>query len=177
MTLHRFETEQVLPVGREEAWRFFSDPRNLAVITPPDMGFEVTSPLPVVVYPGLMVTYRVRPLFGIPVQWVTEITHVDEGRYFVDEQRLGPYRVWHHEHRFDDVEGGIRMWDIVHYSVPLGPLGDLLNRAVVRRRVGEIFAFRRRVLEQRFGVIMPTEENAEPREVVDPDWRRTRIVD
>ena len=151
MGLHRFEVEQVLPIGREEAWGFFSDPRNLAVITPPEMGFEITSPLPESVYTGLIVTYRVRPLFGVPVQWVTEITHVDEGRYFVDEQRLGPYRVWHHEHHFEEIDGGLLMRDIVHYSVPLGPLGELVNRAVVRRRVEEIFAFRRAVLGQRFG--------------------------
>jgi len=149
--LHRFETVQTLPVGRAAAWDFFSDPKNLAVITPPEMSFEVTSPLPERVYAGLMVTYRVRPLLRIPVQWVTEITHVDEGRYFVDEQRLGPYRVWHHEHHFSEVAGGIEMRDIVHYAVPLGPLGDVLDRLVIGKRVEEIFAFRRRVLEQRFG--------------------------
>ncbi|MDA0350983.1 MAG: SRPBCC family protein [Chloroflexi bacterium] len=151
MGLHRFETVQTLPVGLAAAWDFFSDPKNLAVITPPEMSFEVTSPLPERVYAGLMVTYRVRPLLRIPVQWVTEITHVDEGRYFVDEQRLGPYRVWHHEHHFSEVAGGIEMRDIVHYAVPLGPLGDVLDRLVIGKRVEEIFAFRRRVLERRFG--------------------------
>lgn len=150
MTLHRFETEQTLPIGRAEAWNFFSDPANLAVITPPDMGFEVTSPLPDRVYAGLIITYRVRPLLRIPVQWVTEITHVDEGNYFVDEQRIGPYRVWHHEHHFDEVSGGMHMRDIVHYSVPFGPIGDVVERLVVGRRVEAIFAFRRRVLDQRF---------------------------
>jgi ligand-binding SRPBCC domain-containing protein len=169
MALHRFETEQLLSIDRDEAWRFFSDPANLAVITPPDMGFEITSPVPPSVYAGLIVTYRVRPLFGVAVQWATEITHVDEGRYFVDEQRLGPYRVWHHEHHFDEVEGGVRMRDIVHYSVPLGPLGDLVNRVVVRRRVEEIFAFRRGVLEQRFGSGHAAMASGS---LVDPDWRR-----
>jgi ligand-binding SRPBCC domain-containing protein len=156
MSLHRFETEQTLPITREVAWDFFSDPANLAVITPPDMGFEVTSPLPDRAYAGLIITYRVRPLFGIPVQWVTEITHVDDGNYFVDEQRLGPYRVWHHEHHFTKVPGGIHMRDIVHYSVPFGPIGDLVERLVVGRRVEAIFAFRRRVLEQRFGQLVPS---------------------
>lgn len=151
MSLHRFETEQTLPIGRDEAWQFFSDPRNLAVITPPDMRFEVTSPLPERVYAGLLITYRVRPLFRVPVQWVTEISHVDEGNYFVDEQRLGPYRVWHHQHHFSEVAGGIQMRDIVHYAVPFGPFGDLVDRLVVARRVERIFAFRRRVLAQRFG--------------------------
>ncbi len=151
MSLHRFETEQTLPIDRDEAWAFFSDPRNLAVITPPDMGFEITSPMPDRAYAGLIITYKVRPLFRIPVQWVTEITHVDEGRYFVDEQRLGPYRVWHHEHHFTEVPGGIHMRDIVYYSVPFGPIGDLIEKLVVGRRVEAIFDFRRRVLDQRFG--------------------------
>ena len=169
MALHRFETEQLLAIDRDEAWGFFSDPRNLAVITPPDMKFEVTSPMPPAVYAGLIVTYRVRPLLGIPVQWVTEITHVDEGCYFVDEQRLGPYRVWHHEHHFAEVPDGILMRDIVHYSVPLGPLGDLVNQVVVRRRVEEIFAFRRGVLDQRFG---SGHEAMTSGSTLDPDWRR-----
>tara|TARA_B100001123_G_C14887375_1_gene858461 strand:+ start:149 stop:676 length:528 start_codon:yes stop_codon:yes gene_type:complete len=153
MTLHRFETEQLLPISSREAWEFFSSPRNLTVITPPEMGFEVTSPMPSTIYAGLIVTYRVRPIFGIPVQWVTEITHVDEGRYFVDEQRLGPYRLWHHEHHFVEVTGGVRIQDIVHYSVPFGPLGDLVNQIIVRTRVEDIFQFRRSVLDQRFGIL------------------------
>jgi ligand-binding SRPBCC domain-containing protein len=154
MSLHRFETTQALPITREVAWDFFSDPANLALITPPDMGFEVTSPLPDRAYAGLIITYRVRPLLGIPVQWVTEITHVDEGNYFVDEQRLGPYRVWHHEHHFTAVPGGIHMRDLVHYAVPFGPIGRLIERLIVGRRVEAIFAFRRRVLEQRFGQLV-----------------------
>ena len=118
------------------------------------MHFEVTSPVPPRAYAGLIITYRVRPLFRLPVQWVTEITHVDEGNYFVDEQRRGPYRVWHHEHHFEEVPGGVRMRDIVNYAVPLGPLGDLLDRLVVRRRVEAIFEFRRRVLDLRFGQLV-----------------------
>jgi ligand-binding SRPBCC domain-containing protein len=150
MALHGAETEQTLPIGRAEAWDFFSDPRNLSVVTTPDMGFEVTSPISDRAYAGLIISYRVRPLFRIPVQWVTEITHVDEGNYFVDEQRLGTYRVWHHEHRFIQVPGGIHMRDIVHYSVPFGLLGDIVERLVVGKRVEAIFAFRPGVPEQRF---------------------------
>src|SRR5215213_5829446 len=100
MTLHRLQTSQLLPVSQAEAWRFFTDPRNLAWITPPEMGFQVTTPLSAHVYPGLLIGYRVRLLFGIPVEWVTEITHVVEGSTFIDEQRAGPYRLWHHEHVF-----------------------------------------------------------------------------
>jgi ligand-binding SRPBCC domain-containing protein len=155
MAVHRFETEQTLPIERSEAWDFFSDPRNLAVITPPDMGFEITSAVPDRAHAGLIIAYRVRPMLRIPVQWVTEITHLDEGKYFVDEQRLGPYQLWHHEHLFTEVPGGTYMRDIVHYALPFGPLGDVLDHLVVRRRVESIFAFRRRVLDQRFGALAP----------------------
>ena len=157
MSLHRFEAVQRVPIPRSEAWAFFSDPRNLAVITPPDMGFEISSDLPERIHPGLIVTYRVRPLARVPVTWVTEISHVVEGELFVDDQRLGPYRFWHHQHHFADVPGGTdgaggtEMRDIVHYALPFGPLGAVLDRLLVAPRVRAIFEFRRGVLEQRFG--------------------------
>src|SRR5690606_11795655 len=132
---------------------FFVDPRNLAVITPPDMGFEVTGEAPDQMYAGMLITYRVRPLLGVPLTWLTEITHLDEGRLFVDVQRAGPYRFWHHQHHFREVEGGVEMRDIVHYDVGFGPLGDLVNVIAVRRRLRQIFEFRRGVLEQRFGAV------------------------
>ena len=139
-----------MPIARDEAWRFFSNPRNLARITPPDMRFTITSACPDEVYPGLIITYRVRPLFNIPVGWVTEITHVLARERFVDEQRAGPYAMWHHEHHFRDVDGGTEMRDIVHYAVPGGPLGDVIDRRLVRRRLAEIFAYRRHVIERLF---------------------------
>ncbi len=156
MGLHRVSETQRLPIGLEEAWDFFSNPRNLAVITPPEMGFAIAHELPARMHPGLIIQYRVRPLFNLPVTWVTEITHVVEGgvvegRLFVDEQRFGPYRFWHHQHHFKPVDGGVEMLDIVHYDVGFGPLGDLVDRLVVRDRVRGIFDFRRAVLEQRFG--------------------------
>ena len=153
MSVHRFETTHLLPIPRDDAWRFFSDPRNLARITPREMGFAITSDVPDEVYPGLMITYRVRPLFNIPVTWVTEITHVTPGERFVDEQRAGPYAMWHHEHHFRDIDGGTEMHDIVHYALPGGPLGDVINHRVVRQRVAAIFAHRRRVLDSLFGAI------------------------
>ena len=149
--MHRFDTTHRLAVPRDEAWRFFSDPRNLERITPKEMGFTITSPLPDEVYPGLIVTYRVRPLLNVPVTWVTEITSVVGGERFVDEQRGGPYSMWHHEHHVTTVAGGTEMRDIVHYALPGGPLGDLVNHYVVARRVAEIFAHRRRVLDRMFG--------------------------
>jgi ligand-binding SRPBCC domain-containing protein len=153
MSLHRFTDTQRFPISVEEAWDFFSDPRNLAVITPPEMAFEVSSDLPARMHPGMIVAYRVRPLAGVPVNWVTEITHCVEGVLFVDEQRFGPYRFWHHQHHFKAVPGGVEMRDIVHYDVGFGPLGDLVDLAVVKARVRQIFEFRGRVLEQRFGVL------------------------
>lgn len=151
MGMHRYSETQRLPIGIEEAWDFFSDPGNLAVITPPEMGFAIAYELPERMHPGLIIQYRVRPVFNLPVTWVTEITHVVEGRLFVDEQRFGPYRFWHHQHHFREVEGGVEMLDIVHYDVGFGPLGDLVDALLVRDRVRAIFEFRRRVLEQRFG--------------------------
>lgn len=149
--LHRFECRQVLPVSREEAWDFFSRPDNLATITPPNLGFEVTSELPTEMHAGMIVTYRVRPFGGVPVAWSTEITHMREPEFFVDEQRSGPYRFWHHQHRFREVEGGVEMTDLVHYRLPFGALGEILAGRRVARRVAEIFAYRRAVLEERFG--------------------------
>jgi ligand-binding SRPBCC domain-containing protein len=149
MKLHRLQTVQRLPVTQDEAWRYFSDASNLAKITPPNLGFEVTSPLPERVYAGLIITYRVRPLFGVPVGWVTEITHVDEPHLFVDEQRFGPYRFWHHQHLFRPVDGGVEMTDIVHYALPPG--GGLLRGVLVAPRLKEIFDYRQEVLERTFG--------------------------
>ena len=151
MSVHRLEAHLTLPIGPEEAWAFFADPRNLALITPPEMGFVAKGDVPAEMYAGLLIAYTVRPLFGIPVEWLTEIMHVEEGRYFVDEQRHGPYRLWHHQHHFAAVEGGVEMRDIVYYELPLGPLGDVLDSVFVRSRIRRIFAYRRTVLRERFG--------------------------
>jgi ligand-binding SRPBCC domain-containing protein len=151
MKLHVLEREQRLPIPVARAWEFASDPRNLARITPPAMGFEVTSKLPERMYAGMIITYRVRPLLGVPVTWVTEITHVDEGRLFVDEQRFGPYRFWHHQHLFREVPGGVEMRDIIHYALPpgAGPARALL----VAPRLESIFDHRREVLAEMFGTL------------------------
>jgi ligand-binding SRPBCC domain-containing protein len=142
---------QRLPISLPEAWRFFSDPRNLTRITPPSLGLEVTSDLPGEMYPGMIITYRVRPIPWVSVGWVTEITHVRELSLFVDVQRFGPYRFWHHEHHFREVEGGVEMEDIVHYALPLGTIGRVFGGPLVRRRLERIFAFRRRFLAGEFG--------------------------
>lgn len=151
MKLHRMETIQRLPVTVAEAWSYFSDARNLEKITPPSLGFQVTSPLPDRVYAGLIITYKVRPLFGVAVNWVTEITHVDEPKLFVDEQRFGPYRFWHHQHLFRPVDGGVEMTDIVHYALPPG--GGIVRGVLVAPRLKEIFDYRREVLERTYGTL------------------------
>jgi len=135
----------------ETCWEFFSDPRNLARITPPEMGFEVISAPAPRIHPGLMIQYRVRPLFGIPLDWLSEITHVDAPRLFIDEQRVGPYRVWHHEHRFTDAGGGTTlMEDRVTYVLPFGFLGDLGHPLLVKPQLRRIFDFRNEAVRKIF---------------------------
>lgn len=148
--LHRVQT---LPVALPEAWAFFSDPRNLAAITPPDMAFEILSEPPPSIHAGLILVYRVGVLPGLRTTWVTEITHVRAPEYFVDEQRMGPYRLWHHEHRFRPVPGGVEVEDVVHYALPFGPLGRAVAGALVARRLAAIFAYRAETLRRRFGTI------------------------
>ena len=145
------EQEQVLPISREEAWAFFSDPRNLEEITPDELGFHIVSGADQAMHEGQVITYRLRILPGVTVGWVTEIKAVEEGVAFVDEQRFGPYKFWHHRHSFEEVEGGILMRDRVHYKVGWWVFGWLAERVFVRRQVEHIFAERRRVLEQKFG--------------------------
>lgn len=151
MRLHRFAASQFLPVPLEEAWPFFSDPSNLPLLTPPSLNLKPTSELPSAMHPGLIVTYNVAPFPGVRVLWVTEITHVVEGRLFVDEQRSGPYRFWHHQHHFRAIAGGTAMHDIVHYALPFGLAGDFVGARLVRERIERIFEYRREALENRFG--------------------------
>lgn len=153
MKLYRLHRIQCLPISIDQAWDFFSNPQNLPLITPAWLRFRVTSPLPARMYPGMIITYTITPIGQLPVRWVTEITHVNEPHLFVDEQRLGPYRLWHHQHLFSQIEGGVRLEDIVHYVLPFGPIGLLAHALVVRKRLNAIFEFRRRALEERFGVM------------------------
>lgn len=150
MTLHNLEQEQLLPIGIEEAWEFFSSPANLNEITPADLGFEITSPPEPRMYDGQIITYRVRiaPLIHVP--WVTEIKCVDEGRSFIDEQRFGPYKFWHHRHTFEATPGGTLMRDKIHYALPFGPLGTIAHALFVRRKLEWIFRYRKQILAERF---------------------------
>jgi ligand-binding SRPBCC domain-containing protein len=144
MAIHRFTQEQFLNADLPAVWKFFSSAGNLQDITPKYMGFRVTSgALPDEIYPGLLITYKVSPLLGIPLFWMTEITHVVPGKLFVDEQRRGPYGLWHHQHHFEEKDGGVLMKDIVHYELPLGFLGNLANSLFVRRQLESIFDYRK----------------------------------
>jgi len=143
--------EQLLPISREAAWEFFSNPRNLDEITPADMGFQILSCPGERMYEGQVITYRVKLAPLVWVGWVTEIKAVEEGVAFVDEQRFGPYKFWLHRHSFEEVAGGVLMRDLVHYALGFGPLGSLAHALFVRRKLEWIFDFRRKVLEERFG--------------------------
>ena len=149
--IHVLAASQIIATSMERAWDFFSDPRNLAKITPPDLDFQVLSTLPERIHAGMMIEYRVRPLLRIPVRWLTEITHVEPGKLFVDEQRIGPCRIWHHEHHFKQLDGDrIEMTDRVTYVLPFGPLGDLVHPILVKPQLATIFAFREKAVSELF---------------------------
>lgn len=135
----------------EQAWAFFSSPANLQLMTPPELNLVPITEVPEQMYEGMFITYRVKPLFGIPMTWVTEITHLKHHQYFIDEQRLGPYRIWHHQHHFTEVPAGVRMTDVVDYRLPLGPVGVWLQKMLIGKKVVEIFEYRRQRLIELFG--------------------------
>lgn len=154
MAFYSFEITQFIPASREDVWEFISSPRNLKEITPPYMGFDITSgDLPEKIYPGLIISYRVSPVWGIKTTWVTEISQVKHLEYFVDEQRAGPYRFWHHQHHLRAEGGGVFMTDIISYSPPLGILGAIANACFVRRQLRNIFDYRQKRMAEIFGEI------------------------
>jgi len=148
-----FQREDALwvPKSPEEIWAFFSNPQNLARITPPEMGFDVHNTLPNKMYAGMMIHHKVKPLAGIPLSWITEITHVQEGQYFVDEQRFGPFAMWHHEHHFEAQNGGTLIRDLISYKLPLGGFGALFHSLLVKPKMDAIFEFRRKTVTELFG--------------------------
>lgn len=147
-TLHR---KQNLPITKEKAWDFLSSPSNLKTITPDYMSFDIISGGDRPMYPGQIIQYIVTPILGIKTKWVTEITHVQDGHYFVDEQRFGPYALWHHKHFIKQIEGGVEMEDIIDYKVPLGILGQLVHPFIVKPKLEEIFNYRNKKLVELFG--------------------------
>lgn len=150
--IHLLTRHQTIPADIHTCWKFFSNPRNLEKITPPELGFQVMSEVPEEIRAGMMIEYRVRPLFGIPMTWLTEITHVRGPHYFIDEQRVGPYAVWHHEHEFVEAgPGRTGMIDRVHYVLPFSPLSEFLHPLLVGPQLRAIFDHRVRAVEKIFG--------------------------
>jgi ligand-binding SRPBCC domain-containing protein len=153
MKIYTLRAKQSLPISKQQAWDFLSEPRNLKVITPDYMGFNIVSGADRPMFAGQIIQYMVTPLMGIKTTWVTEITHVDEGRYFVDEQRFGPYALWHHKHFIREIEGGVEMEDIVDYKLPFGFIGRLAHPFLVKPKLKEIFEYRKAKLKGLFGEI------------------------
>ena len=153
MKIYRLESKQNLPISKEKAWKFLSNPKNLKTITPEYMSFDILSGADRPMFAGQIIQYIVTPLLGIKTKWVTEITHVVEGEYFVDEQRFGPYALWQHKHFIKEIPGGVEMEDIIDYKVPMGILGQLVHPFIVKPKLNEIFEYRRKKLIELFGEI------------------------
>ena len=151
--VYQLKKVQVIPASIEKVWEFFSSPENLKTITPSHLGFQILSEkYGDTMYPGELIEYTVKPILGIPLYWMTEITQVVPLKYFIDEQRYGPYSFWHHQHHFKEINNGVEMTDIVHYKIPFWFLGDIANSLIVKSQLEKIFDFRREVTDRTFGV-------------------------
>ncbi|VXB00543.1 Cell division inhibitor [Flavobacterium sp. 9AF] len=151
MRIYTLHTKQNLPISISEAWDFLSNPKNLKTITPDYMGFHILTGADKPMYAGQIIQYIVTPVLNIRTKWVTEITHVQDKKYFVDEQRFGPYSLWHHKHFLKEIPGGVEMEDIVDYKIPLGIIGQLLHPFLVKPKLNEIFEYRKNKLIELFG--------------------------
>ncbi|UKM63680.1 SRPBCC family protein [Flavobacteriaceae bacterium GSB9] len=151
MKIYRLHKKQNLPISASQAWHFLSDPKNLKTITPDYMGFNILSGADRPMFAGQIIQYTVTPVLGIKTKWVTEITHSLDQKYFVDEQRFGPYALWHHKHFIKEIEGGVEMEDIIDYKLPFGLIGQMVHPFIVKPKLEEIFSYRRKKLEDIFG--------------------------
>lgn len=151
MKIYTLKSIQNLPITLDEAWNFLSSPKNLKTITPDYMSFDIISGGDKPMFPGQIIQYIVTPIFGIKTKWVTEITHVENKKYFVDEQRFGPYALWHHKHFLKEIPGGVEMEDIIDYKLPMGILGQMVHPFVVQPKLKEIFEYRSKKLIELFG--------------------------
>lgn len=143
---HQIYREQIIAVDLQTAWDFIRSPKNLDCITPEDMAFEIISDVPEQMYNGLIIEYRVGIPFLGKQTWLSEIKHIRARHSFVDEQRIGPYKMWYHYHEITEVEGGVRFVDQVHYAMPFGPIGELARLAFVKKQLGKIFDFREKAM-------------------------------
>ncbi|MEI8136158.1 MAG: SRPBCC family protein [Bacteroidota bacterium] len=149
--LSTIKTKQFIKSDIATVWEFISSPKNLAKITPEYMGFEIIGNLgEEKMYPGQIIEYYVTPVAKIKMHWVTEITHVKDKEYFVDEQRFGPYAMWHHKHFLREVSGGVEMIDIVHYKAPFGIFGKIANGLFIKKQLKTIFDYRFKKMEELF---------------------------
>ena len=152
MPTYQFYREQIIPASTSEVWNFISSPENLKKITPPEMGFDITTPhLPKKMYAGMIISYKVGVLPGFKTNWVTEITQVRDGEYFIDEQRVGPYRIWHHQHLLKAHDKGVIMTDLITYVPPMGFLGAIANKLMIEGKLNDIFTFRENAIIDIFG--------------------------
>ena len=152
MKVYKKEWTQFIPRPLDEVWHFFSRPENLSEVTPKEMNFNILSDIAdKPMYEGMIINYKVTPVLGIQMRWTTEIKNIKKGEYFVDEQRFGPYAMWHHEHHFREADGGTYMTDLLHYAIPFGPIGNIANAIFVSNKIEEIFDYRFKAVEQLFG--------------------------
>ena len=152
--VYSLKAVQLIYTDIETAWEFFSNPENLNAITPKTMGFKILgNHHSDKMYAGQLIEYTVKPLLGIPVYWMTEITQVQPKEYFIDEQKFGPYSLWHHQHHFSQVNNAVEMTDIVHYKIPFWFIGDIVNTIIVRKKLKEIFEYRYHMIEEKYGII------------------------
>lgn len=152
MAIYQYYKEQKIPITLIELWSFISSPKNLQQITPPSMGFHITTNyLAEKMYPGMIISYQVAPFLNQKMTWVTEITQVKELEFFVDEQRVGPYKIWHHEHHLKEIDGGVLMSDLITYQPPFGFVGSIANKLLIKKKIASIFDYREQALINLFG--------------------------
>ncbi len=150
--LHTLESEQLLPISLDEAWQYFSNPLNLEELTPKGIGFKILTCSDDTMTEGQIISYKIKVIPIIWLSWVTEITHMKSKQYFIDDQRHGPYKIWHHRHSFEEVEGGVLMKDLIHYALPFGIFGNVAHALFVRKKLEQIFEYRKTVLNDKFSL-------------------------
>ena len=153
MKLYQIKTKLKLPISVDKAWEFLSNPKNLKEITPKHMNFRILSGADRSIFAGQIIQYKVTPMLGISTKWVTEITHVKDKEYFVDEQRFGPYALWHHKHFIKKIDGGVEMEDVIDYKIPFGIIGQIVHPIIVKNKLKQIFKYRENKLKELFGEI------------------------
>ncbi len=151
MSMFQYKTEQFLPISIDEAWDFFSSPKNLATITPAELEFKILSDLNnEEIYEGMKIDYIVKPILKIPILWQTEIIKVNKGNFFTDRQLKGPYEVWEHTHIFKVINNGVLMHDVINYQLPFGFIGNIAHALLVKKKIENIFTYRKNILEKIF---------------------------